>query len=102
MTVPLVVFNWSPNFTDPVDGAVSLNSQAYNGRPVKADWRMASVASPPAAREEGAHYQMPKKWPNRLQIFITFSSLKTDIATWRIRSTIDGFNAMKKPLLNAG
>ncbi|MFD1007478.1 MULTISPECIES: ABC transporter substrate-binding protein [Oceanisphaera] len=89
----VVVFNWSPNFTDAGDGGSFVEFPKYSDGCKKSDGGDGKCGSPPAGwLKKAAYYQMPKKWPAAYKVFNNISFTKSDIGNMAALVDIDGMS----------
>ena len=87
----VVIFNWSPNFTDAGTGGSFVEFPAYTEGCKKADGGDGKCGSAPAGwLKKAAYYQMPKKWPTAYKVFNNISFTKSDIGNMAALVDIDG------------
>ena len=76
----VVVFNWSPNFTDAVYGGDFVAFPPWTEGCKKSEGGDGKCGSPPAGwLKKVAYYKMPKKWPAAYKIFTKVSFTKGQI-----------------------
>lgn len=79
---PIVLFNWSPNFTDALYGGDFIQFPPYKEGCKKPQGGDGACGSPPAGwLKKAAYYQMPKKWPAAYKVLTRVSFDKVQIAT---------------------
>jgi glycine betaine/proline transport system substrate-binding protein len=89
----VVVFNWSPNFTDAGNGGSFVEFPPYTDGCKKVDGGDGKCGSPPAGwLKKAAYYQMPAKWPTAYKIFNNVSFTKSDIGNMAALVDIDGMS----------
>ncbi len=88
---PIVLFNWSPNFTDALYGGDFIEFPEYYEGCRKEDGGDGVCGSPPAGwLKKAAYYQMPKKWPAAYKLLTRIDFDKVQIATMAKLVDIDG------------
>ncbi len=93
---PVVVFNWSPNFTDALYGGDFVKFPDYYDGCKLSDGGDGKCGSPPAAwLKKAANYQMPKKWPAAYSLFSLVSFNNLQIATMAKLVDVDGLSHAK-------
>ncbi|MBR7888820.1 ABC transporter substrate-binding protein [Marinomonas sp. A79] len=89
----VVVFNWSPNFTDAGEGGYFVEFPAYTEGCKISDGGDGKCGSPPAGwLKKAAYYQMPKKWPQAYKAFNNISFTKTDIGNMAALVDVEGLS----------
>ena len=89
----VVIFNWSPNFTDSGMGGSFVEFPAYSDGCKKSDGGDGMCGSAPAGwLKKAAYYQMPKKWPAAYKIYNNISFTKGDIGNMAALVDIDGMS----------
>ena len=76
----VVVFNWSPNFTDAVYGGDFVKFPEWTPGCKKSEGGDGKCGSPPAGwLKKAAYYRMPKLWPAAYKILTKVSFTKNQI-----------------------
>ncbi|ETX12325.1 glycine/betaine ABC transporter substrate-binding protein [Marinomonas ushuaiensis DSM 15871] len=89
----VVIFNWSPNFTDAGEGGSFVEFPEYTPGCKMSDGGDGKCGSPPAGwLKKAAYYQMPKKWPTAYKVFNNISFTKSDIGNMAALVDIDGLS----------
>lgn len=92
----VVVFNWSPNFTDALYGGEFVKFPDYYDGCKKSQGGDGKCGSPPAAwLKKAAHYQMPKKWPKAYTLLTLISFNNLQIAEMAKLVDIEGLSYEK-------
>ena len=88
---PIVLFNWSPNFTDALYGGDFVVFPEYTDGCKISQGGDGKCGSPPAGwLKKAAYYQMPKRWPHAYKMLTKISFDKVQIATMAKLVDIDG------------
>ena len=92
----IVIFNWSPNFTDALYGGDFVQFPEYYEGCKMPQGGDGACGSPPAGwLKKAAHYQMPKRWPAAYKLLTRISFNSLQIATMAKMVDIDGLTHKK-------
>ncbi len=93
---PIVMFNWSPNFTDALYGGSFIEFPAFDEKcKVDASWginpEMTNDCGSPAGGylKKAAHYEMPVKWPAAYKALTRISFDTNQVGTMAMYVDID-------------